>query len=128
VTQKILIVDDEPHIRLLLERTLEDLEDRGVELFVAANGKQALDLVDAERPDLVLLDVMMPLVDGFEVCRSIKGRPELRRTYVILLTAKGQELDRATGVDVGADSYLTKPFDPDAILGRAAQVLGIDLG
>ena len=124
---KILIVDDEPHIRLLLQQTLEDLEDEGVELLTAPDGLAAVELVKTERPDLVLLDVMMPKMNGFEVCEVIKGDRDLSATYVIMVTAKGQEFDRAHGNMVGADQYMTKPFDPDEVLRRAAEVLGVEL-
>ncbi len=128
MTKNILIVDDEPHIRLLLEQTLDDLTAHDVDILTAANGGDALETIKKERPVLVLLDVMMPVMNGFEVCKTVKNDPELRSTFVVLLTAKGQELDRATGAEVGADLYLTKPFDPDDVLGRVAKVLGIDLG
>jgi DNA-binding response OmpR family regulator len=127
VNKKVLIVDDEPHIRLLLEQTLDELEEAGVEILLASNGGDALDIVQEERPDLVLLDVMMPVKNGFEVCRAIKGDPDLRDIYIILLTAKGQEFDRAHGEEVGSDLYMTKPFDPDEVLDRVAEVLGIEL-
>jgi len=127
VTKKILIVDDEPHILLLLEQTLDLLEDMGVELLRATNGQVALDLIRSESPDLVLLDVMMPVMNGFEVCKAVKADPELSGTFIAILTAKGQELDRATGAEVGADLYLTKPFDPDKVLAKAAEVLGVEL-
>lgn len=125
--RKLLIVDDEPHILLLLQQALEELEDEGVELLTATNGRDALETIKKERPGLVLLDVMMPLMNGFELCKLVKQDEELRSTYVAILTAKGQELDRATGIELGADAYLTKPFDPDDILSRCAEVLGIDL-
>ena len=127
MSKKLLIVDDEPHILLLLEQALEELEDGGVELLTATNGGDALETIRRERPDLVLLDVMMPVMNGFEVCKTVKGDDSLSSTYVAILTAKGQELDRATGADVGADVYLTKPFDPDEVLERAAEVLGVEL-
>lgn len=122
---KILIVDDEPHIRLLLRQTLEDLEDEGTELLVAEDGEQALALVREERPELVFLDVMMPRMNGYDVCQAIKRRLELSDVYVVLLTAKGQEVDKIKGKEVGADVYMTKPFDPDEIVLRARAVLGL---
>ena len=128
MSKKVLVVDDEPHIQLLLEQTLDPLDEAGVEILLASNGGEALTTIRAERPELVLLDVMMPVLNGFEVCKLVKGDPALRETFVILLTAKGQELDRATGSEVGADLYLTKPFDPDDVLARCARVLGVDLG
>lgn len=127
MSQKILIVDDEPHIRMLLEQTLDELVDEGVEVFLATNGQEGLDAVAAEKPDLVMLDVMMPLVNGFDVCRQIRANPETANVYVMMLTAKGQDLDRATGDEVGVDVYITKPFDPDDVRDRAAKVLGIEL-
>lgn len=127
MSKKVLIVDDEAHIRLLLEQTLDALLDAGVDILTADNGGDALAAIRDERPDLVLLDVMMPVMNGFDVCKAVKADPGLRATFVMMLTAKGQELDRATGAEVGADLYLTKPFDPDDVLARAAEVLGIDL-
>jgi DNA-binding response OmpR family regulator len=94
---KILIVDDEPYIRLLLEQALEDLEDEGVELMTAADGAEALALIKAEQPQLVFLDVMMPLMNGFDVCRAVKESLYFEDTYLIMLTAKGQEFDRRRG-------------------------------
>ncbi len=122
-TSKLLIVDDEPHIRMLLEQTLEELEDEDVELLIAANGQEALDHIRSQRPQLVFLDVMMPEMNGFEVCRHVKQQADLADTYIILLTAKGQELDKEKGLASGADEYLTKPFDPDTILEKATAIL-----
>ena len=125
MSQKILIVDDEAHIRMLIEQTLEELEDDGVEFFTAGNGEIALDIIQEEKPNLVFLDVMMPKMNGMEVCRRVKKELNLRDVYIILLTAKGQELDRLKGQEVGADIYMTKPFDPEAILNKARQVLNL---
>jgi CheY-like chemotaxis protein len=121
----ILIVDDEQHIRLLIEQTLEELEDDGVDLLTATNGDEALDVVANQRPDLVFLDVMMPRRNGFETCAAIKADPATAGITVIMLTAKGQMYDREQGLSVGADQYLTKPFDPDDLLRRARVVLGL---
>ncbi len=88
---KILIVDDEAHLRMLLEQTLEELEEDGVEIFTAANGDEALETIRAEQPNLVFLDVMMPKRNGFEVCQTVKHELGLSRVHIILLTAKGQE-------------------------------------
>lgn len=122
---KILIVDDEAHIRLLLEQTLEDLEDQEVELLVASNGEEALEIIQSEGPRLVFLDVMMPRMNGFDVCHAVKHELKLHDVYVVMLTAKGQEFDRQRGHEVGADTYVTKPFDPDDLLDMAEQVLGL---
>jgi len=121
----ILIVDDEAHIRTLIEQTLEDLEDEGVQLLSAADGAAGLAMIEEARPDLVFLDVMMPKLNGFDVCDAVKHRLSLTETHVVLLTAKGQEVDRQRGRDVGADAYMTKPFDPDALLAHAREVLGL---
>jgi two-component system alkaline phosphatase synthesis response regulator PhoP len=119
----VLIVDDEQHIRLLIEQTLEPLEDDGVELLTAPDGEAALDVVQHHRPRLVFLDVMMPKRNGFDVCRAIKQEMGLADTTVVMLTAKGQAYDREQGLAVGADLYLTKPFDPDELLDLARDVL-----
>jgi DNA-binding response OmpR family regulator len=122
---KILIVDDEPHLRMLIQQTLEELEDDGVELFTAKDGEEALDTIQEEQPNLVFLDVMMPKKNGFDVCHAVKKELGLGGIHIILLTAKGQEFDRQRGLEVGADLYMTKPFDPDALLARARSVLGL---
>ncbi|HEU5165376.1 MAG TPA: response regulator [Chitinophagaceae bacterium] len=124
--QKILIVDDEAHIRMLIEQTLEELEDEGVEFLTAENGEIALEIIQKENPRLVFLDVMMPKMNGMEVCRRVKKELELKNVFIVLLTAKGQELDRQRGQEVGADVYMTKPFDPEIILSKAKEVLGIE--
>ena len=123
--KKILICDDEPHIRMLLEQTLEDLEDEGIDLLVATNGQEGLDTILAETPDLVFLDVMMPKLSGFEVCEKVKKEHQLQGVKIVLLTAKGQEVDRARGLAAGADEYFTKPFDPDDIYDFACETLGV---
>ena len=122
---KILIVDDEAHLRTLIQQSLEELEDEGVELLTASDGEEALETIGKTKPDLVLLDVMMPKKNGFDVCDAIKHELGLTRIQVILLTAKGQEFDRQRGQAVGADLYMTKPFDPDALLEKARSALGI---
>ncbi len=124
-TKKILIVDDEPHIRLLLGQTLEDLEDEGVELLTATNGEEALATIKAEKPQLVFLDVMMPKMNGFDVCNAVKNEFGLKGVYIIMLTAKGQEFDKQKGTDSGADLYMTKPFDPDEIVEKSMEILGL---
>ena len=124
--KKILICDDEPHIRMLLEQTLEDLEDEGIDLLVATNGQEGLDTILAETPDLVFLDVMMPKLSGFEVCERVKKDNQLTGVKIVLLTAKGQEVDRARGLAAGADEYFTKPFDPDDIYDFACETLGVE--
>jgi DNA-binding response OmpR family regulator len=104
---------------------LEDLELAGVELLTASNGPDGWRLAREKRPGLVFLDVMMPRMSGYEVCQRIKQDPSLSSTYVMMLTAKGQQVDRDRGAEAGADEYVTKPFDPDYIVERAQTVLGI---
>ena len=125
MTKKVLIVDDEVFIRALLEQTLEDFEVAGVEVFSVGNGEQAWEIIQAERPDLLILDVMMPGLSGYEVCDLVKKDPELAKIHVIMLTARGQEVDRQRSVEVGADEYITKPFDPDYVIERTAAVLDV---
>jgi DNA-binding response OmpR family regulator len=124
---KILVVDNEAPIRRLLQMTFEDLEDEGVEILVAENGQDALAIIKQEKPDLVCLDVMMPGMNGFEVCDAVKNKLGLKNVTIILLTAKGQEVDRLKGEDVGADLYITKPSDPDALYETAVKILVLDL-
>ena len=125
MTKRILIVDDENFIRLLLRRTLEELEFEGVELLSASDGIDGLKKAREIRPDLILLDLMMPGLNGEEVCAELRRAPAMTGIYIIILTAKGQATDFAPGL--GPDEYLTKPFDPDHIVDRAASILGIEL-
>jgi len=127
MSKKILIVDDEIYIRVLLEQTLEDFEDAGVELLTVGDGLEAWEVAQTERPDLIILDVMMPGLSGYEVCQRIKSDPNLSDIHVIMLTAKGQEIDRLRSIEVGADEYITKPFDPDYLIERTADVLGVSI-
>lgn len=122
---KILIVDDEEHIRFLLEQTLEVLEDEGVELLLAENGETALERIMVDRPEMVLLDVMVPKMNGFDVCNIVKNELGMKGVYIILLTAKGQELDKQRGQKVDADLYMTKPFHPGKLLEKAREILAI---
>ena len=122
--KKILIVDDEAYVRLLIEQSLEELEDAGVKILTANNGEEAIQLVQEEQPQMVFLDVMMPKMNGFEVCRMIKRELALENIYVVMLTAKGQENDRQESEQAGANLYMTKPFDPDELLKLAESVLG----
>ena len=123
--QKLLIVDDEAHIRMLIEQTLQELEDVDIEFLFAENGEIALEIIQNEKPQLVFLDVMMPKMNGMEVCRMVKKELGLDNVFIVLITAKGQVLDRQQGLEVGADVYMTKPFDPEAILSKAKEVLGL---
>lgn len=124
---KLVVVDDEIHIRALLEQTLEDLEDdHGVEVFSAADGEAGLALIREVRPQLVFLDVMMPRMNGYEVCQAVHADADLADVKIVLLTAKGQDVDREQGLKAGALRYLTKPFDPDEVVAVAKSVLGLD--
>ena len=125
MSKKILIVDDELNMRTLLKEALEDFEDKGVELLVAENGSDAIKSIREEKPELVILDVMMPGMDGFEVCNTIKNELGMKDVYVLMLTADGQEFNRQKSKDVGADDFMTKPFDPDEIVEKAALILKI---
>ena len=127
MVHKILIADDEVHIRILLEQTLEDLVDAfDIQLLFASDGDEALALIRQEIPHLVFLDIMMPKRDGYEVCQAVSQDPELKDTKIILLTAKGQETDRSRGASSGALYYITKPFDPDHVLGLAKKILNLE--
>lgn len=117
---KVLVVDDEPFILRSLGFVLERA---GFTVMLARNGEEALEVLRDARPKLVILDVMMPRKNGYEVCEIVKGDPDLRDTYVILLTAKGQESARDRGVVAGADEYMTKPFSPSKIVERVREIL-----
>jgi len=123
MTSKILIADDEPHIRLLLGRTLEEFEDEGVEILTAKDGSEALEIIQAEQPNLVFLDVMMPKINGYDVCKQVKRELGVENIFIVMLTAKGQEVDEQKGYEVGVDIYITKPFDPDKIIEITQQAL-----
>ena len=124
MSRSVLIVDDEQHIRLLIEQTLEELTDEGVELYTASDVEEALAAIEAQSPDLVFLDVMMPRRNGLEVARAVRDELGKADTHIVLLTAKGQAVDREAGLAAGANRYLTKPFDPDELLAIAHEVLG----
>lgn len=120
---KIVIAEDEAYLRLLIQQSIEELEDEGVEIIVTEDGPSALAAIEREEPALILLDVMMPGMNGFEVCERVRANATLRQPYIILLTAKGQEYDRVRGTEAGADRYMTKPFNPDDLLDAARAVV-----
>ena len=124
LNKKILIIDDEPLIHVLLRHTLEKL-DTQIDVLIADGGEEGLILAYRDRPALIFLDIMMPGLNGYEVCRRVKTYA--KDIYVILLTAKGEEVDKQLGLDAGADEYITKPFDPDMITRRVATVLNLTL-
>jgi CheY-like chemotaxis protein len=119
--KKILIADDNQNIREALSYLLED---EGYKLWLARDGAETLAMVKEVRPDILFLDVMMPEMNGYEVCRIIKNDPGLRKTYVIMLTAKGQVAEQERGRDVNADEYIVKPFSPMEILAKVKKILG----
>ncbi len=125
MVQKVLIVDDEAFIRLLIEQTLEEFRDQGVEILTANNGEEALQVIEEAHPSLVFLDLMMPKMNGYEVCRAVKQGLNMEDIYIVILTAKGQEYDRLRGEQVGANLYMTKPFDPDELIELAGRVLAV---
>ncbi len=116
----VLIVDDEPFILRSLSYVLERA---GFKVLQARDGDEALEALRDGRPRLVVLDVMMPKRNGYEVCEIVKGDPDLRDTYVILLTAKGQGSAKDRGVEAGADEFMTKPFSPSRLVERIRQLL-----
>ncbi|MBN8494034.1 MAG: response regulator [Burkholderiales bacterium] len=121
MTHKILIADDEPNIVVSLEYLMKRA---GYQVLVARDGQQALDLLRAERPALVLLDLMMPVKSGIEVCQELRADEALRGTKVLMLTAKGRDTDVQKGLGVGADAYMTKPFSTKELAAKVAEMLG----
>ncbi len=117
----VLIVDDEPSLIVALQFLLEE---NGFETRVAFSGEEALESIAAHRPDLVLLDIMLPAVDGFEVCRRIRENPETRDIRIVLLSALGGQAHITRGMDLGADAYITKPFSNAELLSRIRELLG----
>jgi two-component system alkaline phosphatase synthesis response regulator PhoP len=120
MTKKILVCDDEPYILMALT---DAVEMEGYECVTAINGKEALEKARETNPDLIMLDIMMPFMDGFEVCRELKADPATRDIPVIMLTAKSQQVDIQRGKDAGADDYITKPFRPSTLRKKFNEVL-----
>jgi two-component system alkaline phosphatase synthesis response regulator PhoP len=117
MAKKILVVEDEPGIRLSVSDELAAAEYR---VFTAENGEQALEVAGRERPDLIILDIMLPVLDGYEVCRRLRMRGE--RTPIIILTVKDKEIDKVLGLELGADDYMTKPFSLRELMARVKAV------
>lgn len=111
----ILVVDDESHI---VELVKFNLEKEGYHVITAENGKEATEMAKMKKPDLIILDVMLPEMDGYEVCRIIQKDSEISDTPIIMLTAKCEEIDKVLGLEIGADDYVTKPFSPRELLAR----------
>ena len=124
---KVLIVDDEPLIRTLLEQSLEEFAEHGVAILTAENGLEAVEIIERERPELVFLDVMMPKMNGFEVCDMVKKQMQMKDICIIMLTAKGQEQDRIKAEDSGIDFYITKPFSIREVIEKVTEILKIKL-
>jgi DNA-binding response OmpR family regulator len=120
--QTILVVEDEPNI---VESLSFLMKKAGFIVRVARDGNSAVRTIESEAPDLVLLDIMMPRRDGYEVCRTIRANPDWDHVRIIMLSAKGRDLDRRKGLELGADDYITKPFSTREIVERVQQILGI---
>ena len=117
---KILVVDDEPDI---LEFLKYNLEKEGYQVVTANNGEEGIDVADKEKPDLIILDIMMPKMDGVEVCRQIRSKPEFDRTVITFLTAREEDYSQIAALDVGGDDYITKPIRPRVFLSRVKALL-----
>lgn len=118
--KKILIVDDEPNILMSLDFLMRK---QGYEVFVARDGSEALEIITKEMPQVIVLDIMMPEVDGYEVCQSVKGSPETSDIKIIFLTAKSKKEDIEKGYEVGADLYLTKPFSTRNLVKKVKELV-----
>lgn len=118
--RKILVVDDEP---VLVETIAYNLEQAGFQVTTAADGTSGLEAARREKPDLIILDVMLPEMDGLEVCRQLRREGQTATTPIMMLTAKGDEIDRVVGLEVGADDYVTKPFGRRELLARVRALL-----
>jgi DNA-binding response OmpR family regulator len=122
MTKKVLIADDEQNIVISLEFLLRR---EGFEVIVASDGEEALARARAEKPDLVLLDVMMPKMNGFDVCQALRADPEQAATRILMLTAKGRETEVSKGLGLGADAYVTKPFSTKDLVAQVRLLLGV---
>lgn len=120
---KIMIVDDDPNIGLLVEMTLR--KKGNFDIVNCSSGEMALERLGKDQPDLMLLDIMMPGIDGYEVCRTVKGNPATKLISIIMLSARREMVDKIKGMDLGADDYIVKPFDPDELLSRVKARLRI---
>lgn len=120
MSQKILVADDEPNIVISLEYLLKR---EGYTVLIARDGQEALEAIAREKPDLVLLDVMMPKKTGFEVCQALRASDDLQAIKILMLTAKGRDTDVAKGLALGADAYITKPFSTRELVLKVAELL-----
>ena len=117
---RVLVVDDEPDALELIEY---NLNGAGYQVFTAANGTKALEMARRHQPDVIVLDLMLPEVDGIEVCKTLRRNPETTEIPILMLTAKADEIDRVIGLEVGADDYVTKPFSPRELVLRIKNIL-----
>ncbi|MCW5699509.1 MAG: response regulator [Rhodospirillales bacterium] len=123
MAKSILVVEDEPNIVLSLQFLMKKA---GFEVRVASDGEQALREVETRAPDLILLDVMIPKRDGYDVCQTVRANPEWSDIYIIMLTAKGRDVDREKGISLGANDYVTKPFSTRDLTEKVKVILGTD--
>ncbi|GFP77706.1 response regulator [Clostridium fungisolvens] len=123
--KKLMIVDDDNNIRLLIKQTLEELE--GIEISEANNAEDALYMVQQIKPDLILLDVTLPNMNGYQFVEKIKQSPELENIKIFMITAKAQEKEINKGIGLGANLYITKPFDPEYLLINTCEYLNINI-
>lgn len=117
---KILVVDDEVNITQILEFSIGS---EGYQVITASNGEEAIERARREQPDLIILDIMMPRIDGYEACRILKSNPLTKSIPVVLLTAKGRDIDKRLGYEVGATDYFVKPFSPNKLIDRIHELL-----
>jgi len=122
---RILIVDDEPNIVLALEMLMQR---EGYEIRTVGDGERAVEAASTFRPDLILLDVMMPRMDGYEVCQRIRSDDSLKGIFIVMLTAKGREVEREKGLALGADLYITKPFSTREVVRKVREMLASKSG
>ncbi|MDD5295898.1 MAG: response regulator [Rhodocyclaceae bacterium] len=120
MTRTILIVDDEPNILISLEFLMKR---EGFQVYTAGDGEEALERIAQHRPEMVLLDVMMPKKNGYEVCQIIRGTPEWQDTKVIMISAKGRDTEMAKGLAMGANAYMTKPFSTKDLVAKVKEML-----
>jgi len=123
MSKKVLIVDDEPNVAISVEFLMRQ---EGFEVLVAHDGEQGLARIRGDRPDLVVLDIMMPKLDGFEVCRAVRADPSLAGVRILMLSAKGRAAEIAKGLSLGADAYIPKPFSTRELVAKVKELLGTE--
>jgi len=121
MAKKILVVDDEAD---LVETLTFRLEANDYEVITAFDGQEGLDKARKENPDIIILDLMLPKMDGYKVCRMLKFDEKYKKIPIIMFTARAQESDKKMGEEVGVDAYITKPFDPQVLMGKIEELLG----